>query len=157
MTRRLYESFKENQYPDRLMKEKLANELGLTPQRVDKWFGNARWSFNHHPGRMEASMASHSAPPDVASNVVENASTNTNTAIPEHGSAESSKLDGKESSKIKPTPKRTYRKRKNTEDHQPIMPQSSNTETSEGGAQIDSLQTPEAQHGSLRKKRKSSV
>ncbi|XP_074275487.1 uncharacterized protein LOC141599400 [Silene latifolia] len=57
ITQRLHESFKENQYPDRSTKEKLAEELGITPVKVDKWFGNARWSFNHHPSRVEASIA----------------------------------------------------------------------------------------------------
>ncbi|GAB4838839.1 hypothetical protein Ancab_028381 [Ancistrocladus abbreviatus] len=47
VTQKLYASFKENQYPDRPTKEKLAEELGLSFQQVDKWFGNARWSFNH--------------------------------------------------------------------------------------------------------------
>uniref|UniRef100_A0A2P2LDI6 Uncharacterized protein MANES_07G066300 n=1 Tax=Rhizophora mucronata TaxID=61149 RepID=A0A2P2LDI6_RHIMU len=46
-TRRLCGSFKENQYPDRATKESLAKELGLAFQQVDRWFGNARWSFNH--------------------------------------------------------------------------------------------------------------
>ncbi|KAH9605488.1 hypothetical protein KSS87_011864 [Heliosperma pusillum] len=57
ITQRLHESFKENQYPDRSTKEKLAEELGITPLKVDKWFGNARWSFNHHPSRVEASIS----------------------------------------------------------------------------------------------------
>ncbi|RAL39653.1 hypothetical protein DM860_003186 [Cuscuta australis] len=45
--KRLYECFKENQYPKRDVKEKLASELGLAIQQVHKWFENARWSFNH--------------------------------------------------------------------------------------------------------------
>ncbi|XWS68094.1 hypothetical protein CRYUN_Cryun04dG0060700 [Craigia yunnanensis] len=44
---RLYKSFKENQYPDRAMKESLAKELEMTLQQVSKWFDNARWSFNN--------------------------------------------------------------------------------------------------------------
>lgn len=47
VTQRLYESFKENQYPGRGDKENLAKELSLTVQQVSKWFENARWSFNH--------------------------------------------------------------------------------------------------------------
>ncbi|XP_076951334.1 pathogenesis-related homeodomain protein-like [Bidens hawaiensis] len=50
-TRRLYEAFKENHYPDRTAREKLVNELNLTHSQVSKWFGNARWSFNHPEGR----------------------------------------------------------------------------------------------------------
>lgn len=168
VTQRLYESFKENQYPDRTTKEKLAKELGLTPQKVDKWFGNARWSFNHHPDRMEASMraaALHSTPPNVACNGGESASGDTSTAVSGYGVADPSKLDGKESSNCKSTPK-TSRKRKNAENCQPI-PQNLNPETSKRDAQTDLLQTPEvetdthqapvAQHGSRRKRRKSSA
>ena len=74
---RLYESFKENQYPGRATKESLAQEVGLTFQQVitfgialkvnafldfscdflnfsfflliqvNKWFDNTRWSFRH--------------------------------------------------------------------------------------------------------------
>ncbi|EEF34865.1 homeobox protein HAT3.1 [Ricinus communis] len=47
VTKGLYRSFKENQYPDRDRKEHLAEELGITYQQVTKWFENARWSFNH--------------------------------------------------------------------------------------------------------------
>ncbi|KAE8674302.1 Auxin-responsive GH3 family protein [Hibiscus syriacus] len=42
---RLYESFKENQYPDRSTKENLAKELEITFQQVSKWFCNARWNY----------------------------------------------------------------------------------------------------------------
>ncbi|XP_075520834.1 pathogenesis-related homeodomain protein-like [Primulina tabacum] len=49
VTQRLYQSFKENQYPKRDVKENLAKELGLTLQQVSKWFDNARWSHNHRP------------------------------------------------------------------------------------------------------------
>ncbi|CAH9125761.1 unnamed protein product [Cuscuta epithymum] len=45
--KRLFECFKENQYPNRVLKEKLVAELGLTIQQVNKWFENARWSFHH--------------------------------------------------------------------------------------------------------------
>lgn len=45
--KRLYECFKENQYPKRDVKEKLASELGLTIPKIHKWFENARRSFNH--------------------------------------------------------------------------------------------------------------
>ncbi|RDX79293.1 Homeobox protein HAZ1, partial [Mucuna pruriens] len=44
---RLHKSFKENQYPDRTTKEKLAQEIGLNYQQVAKWFDNNRWSFRH--------------------------------------------------------------------------------------------------------------
>ncbi|KAJ1397314.1 Zinc finger, FYVE/PHD-type [Sesbania bispinosa] len=47
VVQRLHQSFKENQYPDRTTKESLAQELGLTFQQVDKWFGNTRWSFRN--------------------------------------------------------------------------------------------------------------
>lgn len=49
VTQRLYQSFNENQYPKRDVKENLAKELGLTLQQVSKWFENARWSHNHRP------------------------------------------------------------------------------------------------------------
>ncbi|KAK9941957.1 hypothetical protein M0R45_007647 [Rubus argutus] len=41
-TQQLYTSFKENQYPDRSMKERLAQELGVMAKQVSKWFENAR-------------------------------------------------------------------------------------------------------------------
>ncbi|CAM8971666.1 unnamed protein product [Rhodiola kirilowii] len=46
-TQKLNEAFQMNQYPERAVKENLAKELGIPYQKVDKWFGNARWSFNH--------------------------------------------------------------------------------------------------------------
>ncbi|KAH0767209.1 hypothetical protein KY290_003109 [Solanum tuberosum] len=46
-TKRLYESFKDNQYPDRDAKEKLGKELGLTAYQVSKWFENARHCHRH--------------------------------------------------------------------------------------------------------------
>ncbi|XP_030553133.1 homeobox protein HAT3.1 [Rhodamnia argentea] len=51
ITQRLQEAFKENHYPERAASEKLAEELGITTLQVRKWFGNARWSFNHPSGR----------------------------------------------------------------------------------------------------------
>ncbi|KAG8368446.1 hypothetical protein BUALT_Bualt15G0046300 [Buddleja alternifolia] len=54
-TQRLYQSFNENQYPERAVKENLAKELGLTVRQVTKWFENARWSYNHRP-RMESKL-----------------------------------------------------------------------------------------------------
>ncbi|PRQ22821.1 putative transcription factor Homobox-WOX family [Rosa chinensis] len=42
VTQQLYASFKENQYPDRSMKERLAQELGVMAKQVSKWFENAR-------------------------------------------------------------------------------------------------------------------
>ncbi|KAL8195245.1 hypothetical protein R6Q57_025648 [Mikania cordata] len=48
---RLYEAFKENHYPDRNAREILVKELNITHSQVSKWFGNARWSFNHPEGR----------------------------------------------------------------------------------------------------------
>ncbi|CAN4112134.1 unnamed protein product [Withania somnifera] len=48
-TKRLYESFKDNQYPDRDAKEKLGKELGLTAYQVSKWFENARHCRRHSP------------------------------------------------------------------------------------------------------------
>ncbi|KAK8518861.1 hypothetical protein V6N13_017872 [Hibiscus sabdariffa] len=53
---RLYESFKENQYPDRATKERLGKELGMTFQQVSKWFENTRWSF-HHPSSNQETAA----------------------------------------------------------------------------------------------------
>ncbi|XP_057964776.1 homeobox protein HAT3.1 isoform X2 [Malania oleifera] len=47
VTQGLYKYFKDNQYPDRVAKEKMAKELGITLQQVTKWFENARWSFHH--------------------------------------------------------------------------------------------------------------
>ncbi|KAL9367463.1 hypothetical protein Peur_038662 [Populus x canadensis] len=47
VTQKLYSFFKENQYPDQAAKASLAEELGITFEQVNKWFMNARWSFNH--------------------------------------------------------------------------------------------------------------
>ncbi|MBA0782095.1 hypothetical protein Gotri_002960 [Gossypium trilobum] len=47
VTQGLQKSFKQNQYPDRAMKESLAKELGITFRQVSKWFENARWFFNN--------------------------------------------------------------------------------------------------------------
>ncbi|KAM4088726.1 hypothetical protein ACJW30_07G090400 [Castanea mollissima] len=66
VTQRLYKSFKENQYPERATKESLAQELGLTFQKVSKWFENARWSFNHS-SHMEAHMANSASKKDTPS------------------------------------------------------------------------------------------
>ncbi|KAL1831638.1 hypothetical protein ACET3Z_001289 [Daucus carota] len=46
-TERLLQSFKENQYPQRAVKESLAAELALTVRQVGKWFDNTRWSFRN--------------------------------------------------------------------------------------------------------------
>ncbi|XP_071736804.1 pathogenesis-related homeodomain protein [Rutidosis leptorrhynchoides] len=54
---RLYESFNENHYPDRSVRDNLAKELNLTCHQVTKWFGHARWSFNH-PGPRTKSVKS---------------------------------------------------------------------------------------------------
>ncbi|XP_073525470.1 uncharacterized protein [Phyllobates terribilis] len=57
VTQGLYASFKENQYPDRSTKEKLAAELSISVKQVNKWFGNARWSFNHPSSAQDASTS----------------------------------------------------------------------------------------------------
>lgn len=87
---RLYKSFQENQYPDRAMKEKLAEELGITSRQVilcliavpvgvgshlsfskfslvqvSKWFENARWSFRHRPPK-EASAGKSAVKKDAS-------------------------------------------------------------------------------------------
>lgn len=154
VTQKLYESFKENQYPDRQAKEKLANELGLTVHRVDKWFGNARWSLHHHPSRVEASMnraVSHcSTPQSVACNGGESALANTNAAVPESGNADTSKLDvtsGKEF-----TPQKSWN---NSEGDQSIL-EASKTENSKEGTQTDPLENSEALQGRVQRKRRKS-
>ncbi|KAM7252034.1 hypothetical protein ACFE04_023917 [Oxalis oulophora] len=47
VTQRLYQSFKENQYPDRSTKINLAKEVDLTFEQVNRWFVNTRWTFHH--------------------------------------------------------------------------------------------------------------
>ncbi|CAK9181148.1 unnamed protein product [Ilex paraguariensis] len=69
VTQRLFESFKINQYPERAVKENLANELGLRVQQVSKWFENARWS-SRHSLHMESQIAESSRnrgtpPPEI--------------------------------------------------------------------------------------------
>ncbi|PHU30178.1 hypothetical protein BC332_02271 [Capsicum chinense] len=46
-TKRLYKSFKENNYPDRDAKKKLVKELGITAYQVTKWFENAHHCQRH--------------------------------------------------------------------------------------------------------------
>lgn len=56
VTQILFKYFKENQYPERAVKENLARELALTVQQVSKWFENARWS-SRHSSHMTSSVA----------------------------------------------------------------------------------------------------
>ncbi|KAI3922381.1 hypothetical protein MKX01_006070 [Papaver californicum] len=58
VVQRLFESLKENEYPTRETKEKLAEELGLTFRQVNKWFGNTRWSLHHPSGRKDKAFPS---------------------------------------------------------------------------------------------------
>ncbi|KAI4318766.1 hypothetical protein MLD38_032435 [Melastoma candidum] len=55
VTLKLYEAFQKNQYPDAASRDSLAEELGITPQQVRKWFENARWSYNH-PGARKVTV-----------------------------------------------------------------------------------------------------
>ncbi|KAL5561329.1 hypothetical protein UlMin_031076 [Ulmus minor] len=61
-TQRLFSSFKQNQYPDRGTKESLAQELGITSQKVSKWFENARWSARHSSPIVTSESASKMSP-----------------------------------------------------------------------------------------------
>ncbi|KAL1801950.1 hypothetical protein ACET3Z_030597 [Daucus carota] len=72
-TQRLLQSFKENQYPQRTVKESLATELQLTIQQVSKWFENARHSFRHSRGRASdvAKIAPDKVTPQKSSNLSE--------------------------------------------------------------------------------------
>nr|XP_010906632.1 homeobox protein HOX1A isoform X1 [Elaeis guineensis]XP_010906633.1 homeobox protein HOX1A isoform X1 [Elaeis guineensis] len=54
VTQKLHDSFKENQYPSRETKERLAIELGMTSRQIGKWFENAR-----HSMRVSAKEANH--------------------------------------------------------------------------------------------------
>ncbi|PIA27019.1 hypothetical protein AQUCO_08300002v1 [Aquilegia coerulea] len=58
ITERLKGSFKENEYPTRATRENLAKELGLTVQKVTKWFGSARWSLRHSSNNGRAQKVS---------------------------------------------------------------------------------------------------
>ncbi|KAI3986987.1 hypothetical protein MKX01_039922 [Papaver californicum] len=58
VVQRLFESLKENEYPTRETKEKLAEELGLTIRQVNKWFDNTRWSLRHPNGRKDIASPS---------------------------------------------------------------------------------------------------
>ncbi|PSS29295.1 Pathogenesis-related homeodomain protein [Actinidia chinensis var. chinensis] len=66
-TQGLLISFKENQYPERAMKENLAKELGITVHQVSKWFENARWSFRHsaHMKALVENAPSRGTPPQT--------------------------------------------------------------------------------------------
>ncbi|XP_057788187.1 pathogenesis-related homeodomain protein [Salvia miltiorrhiza] len=59
-TQRLLAYFNLDQYPDRVVKENLAKELGLAVRQVGKWFENARWSYNHRP-RVESDSSHQNA------------------------------------------------------------------------------------------------
>uniref|UniRef100_A0A803L8B7 Homeobox domain-containing protein n=1 Tax=Chenopodium quinoa TaxID=63459 RepID=A0A803L8B7_CHEQI len=153
VTKRLYESFKENQYPDREAKEKLANELGLTAYKVDKWFGNARWSFHHHPSRLEANMTrvvSNSSTHSGACIGGESALADTITAVPECGSADISALDVA-SGKISSPPKSGMKVEGNKS-----MLETSKAEVSKEGTQTESLEIAETSQGKLPRKRRKS-
>ncbi|KAK9677756.1 hypothetical protein RND81_11G165100 [Saponaria officinalis] len=145
VTQRLYESFKENMYPDRSTKEKLAGELGLTPARVDKWFGNARWSFHHHPSRVEAIIAR--VVPGIGTPQTL-ASADTNITVPERGDASTSKLDKRTNEQISTRQETSKRKAEDDE------LQASKVDTSKAH---DSLETPEAHGRGQRKRRKSNA
>ncbi|KAL2924176.1 Homeobox protein HAZ1, partial [Bienertia sinuspersici] len=157
VTQRLYASFKENQYPDREAKEKLANELGLTAHRVDKWFGNARWSFHHHPSRVEASISravSQSNTNSVACNGDESALASDAAALPECGSTDTTKSPNSQ----KHAPRNS--RKNNKEGNQPML-ETTNTENStEGtqntteGTQTDPLHTPDTSQGRKQRKRR---
>ncbi|WOH13932.1 hypothetical protein DCAR_0933445 [Daucus carota subsp. sativus] len=71
--KRLLQSFKENQYPQRTVKESLATELQLTIQQVSKWFENARHSFRHSRGRASdvAKITPDKVTPQKSSNLSE--------------------------------------------------------------------------------------
>ncbi|GER42163.1 homeobox family protein [Striga asiatica] len=77
-TQRLYASFNENQYPDKDVRENLAQELGITVLQVSKWFANARWSFNHKP-RTEPNSTK--KPPEPSQAIEENSASKTNEEI----------------------------------------------------------------------------
>ncbi|CAA0806791.1 Homeobox protein HAT3.1 [Striga hermonthica] len=77
-TQRLYASFNENQYPDKSVRENLAQELGITVLQVSKWFSNARWSFNHKP---KTEPNSTKKPPEPSEATEENSASKTNEEI----------------------------------------------------------------------------
>ncbi|KAL8143718.1 hypothetical protein V2J09_016750 [Rumex salicifolius] len=85
VTQRLYASFKENQYPDRSTKDNLAAELGISPKQVNKWFGNARWSFKH-------SSVQDASASGAVSKEVDKATDDGNLPFNEHGVVISKRL-----------------------------------------------------------------
>ncbi|XP_057516181.1 homeobox protein HAT3.1 [Amaranthus tricolor] len=155
VTKRLYESFKENQYPDRETKEKLASELGLTAKRVDKWFGNARWSLHHHPSRVEAnvrvvSSSNTSQSHSVALDGVGSALTGDRAVVPESVTAETCIMDGIKAQKLIPR-----KSSKNSEGDQSVL-ETSGAENLKEGTQANPQQEPEVPQGKVQRKRRKS-
>ncbi|KAJ8763583.1 hypothetical protein K2173_002466 [Erythroxylum novogranatense] len=137
VTQTLYNSFKENQYPDRATKERLANDLGITFQQVDKWFGNARWSYKHSswveptqgtPAAKSREPNTKKASPEAGHEARNNGGQgegsskyNATAAESYGGVAIGSKLDNQKTSKLNYNPPKT-RGRKRKSDDQKLDP-----------------------------------
>ncbi|KAI3702362.1 hypothetical protein L6452_28098 [Arctium lappa] len=112
-TERLYESFKENRYPDRNARENLAKELNLTHTQVSKWFENARWSFNH-PGKR--SKAGKLQPEPSTSMATENAAGHKTVEKKQPNKACAEKLVTKQANETSSTPPKSRKRKGKTDD-----------------------------------------
>ncbi|KVI01894.1 pathogenesis-related homeodomain protein isoform X2 [Cynara cardunculus var. scolymus] len=117
-TESLYQSFKENQYPDRDARENLAKELNLTHTQVSKWFENARWSFNHPGKRSKIVKSQHESSTSLAT---ENAAGHKTVEKKQSDKASAEKLVTKQMNETSSTPPKSRKRKGKTDDEDSVM------------------------------------
>lgn len=102
-TQRLYETFKENQYPDKNARENLVKELNLTYHQISKWFENARWSFNHPEKRSKARKSTQEPTTSTTTEKVSTEQTNDASSATPTSRKRKTKADHNETTETTPT------------------------------------------------------